>query len=248
MTVPFLTDMQQIAVGDQTCVLTSSGGVKCWGLLRSATGVGPDGNQELIDPFPHDVPGLTSGVTAISAGETHTCVITQSRQVKCWLRGPTISSSSPTYNLIDVPGFGSDVIQVSSGQNFFCGLSSLGIVQCFGDARDALPRSTQDGEVLTIFGDLPNPVAAISSGYSHSCALMANGAVKCWGSNSAGQIGNGLTSSFYTPPTAVIGLPTNIASVSAGGGFSCAVTGEGALYCWGSNFYGRLGIGIGIWS
>ncbi|MCL4859216.1 MAG: alpha/beta fold hydrolase [Caldilineaceae bacterium] len=54
-----------------TCVLTSSGGVKCWG-----------GNYSQHTPV--DVSGLASGVQAIAAGEHHTCALTSSGGVKCW--------------------------------------------------------------------------------------------------------------------------------------------------------------------
>ena len=54
-------------------------------------------------------------------------------------------------------------------------------------------------------------------------------------------MGNGSTDNQTTPVAVVGGL--TFASVSAGSGYTCGVTTDGAAYCWGSGSFGQLGNG-----
>lgn len=77
--------VSRLAVGSaHTCVVTSSGGAKCWGY----DGYGGLGNDAALtrQPTPVDVMGLTSGVASISTGGNHTCAVTTSGGAKCWGR------------------------------------------------------------------------------------------------------------------------------------------------------------------
>jgi alpha-tubulin suppressor-like RCC1 family protein len=89
---------------------------------------------------------------------------------------------------------------------------------------------------------LSSGVVAISAGYSHSCAVTGDGAVKCWGNNDFGQTGTGTTLGSSVP-VAVSGLSSGVVAISAGREHSCALTGSGAVKCWGDNRYGELGDG-----
>jgi alpha-tubulin suppressor-like RCC1 family protein len=83
-------------------------------------------------------------------------------------------------------------------------------------------------------------VASIALGADHTCAVTTSGAAKCWGKNDAGQLGNNSTTNSSTP-VQVLNLSANVASISAGGLHTCAVTTGGAAKCWGHNVFNQLG-------
>ena len=64
-----------------TCALTKTGGVKCWG--HNDFGQIGDGTTTSRSE-PTQVSGLESGVTSIAAGTQHTCAIQSPGIVRCW--------------------------------------------------------------------------------------------------------------------------------------------------------------------
>lgn len=79
-----LSGVVAVRTGDaHSCALTAAGAVKCWGAdWWAQMGTGPLPRSSNV---PIDVPGLQSGVSALSIGSagTHTCVL-QAGVAKCW--------------------------------------------------------------------------------------------------------------------------------------------------------------------
>lgn len=83
---------------------------------------------------------------------------------------------------------------------------------------------------------------AVAAGGDHSLARTDAGTVYAWGSNMFGQLGNGATGGFNSTP-ALVGLPSGVTAVAAGGFHSLALASNGAVYAWGANTFGQLGDG-----
>ena len=83
---------------------------------------------------------------------------------------------------------------------------------------------------------------AVAAGRDFTCALTRDGAAYCWGDNLGGRLGTIASEDRLPAPAAVRG-GLAFRSISAGYDHVCALTNEGAAYCWGSDDYGKLGIG-----
>ncbi|MDE3089704.1 MAG: RCC1 repeat-containing protein [Chloroflexota bacterium] len=242
-----------IAAGDDhTCALTTSGGVKCWGWNNEGQ-LGDGTTTNRLTPV--DVIGLTSDVSAITAGDYHTCALTTRGSVKCWgLNGNgELGIGSTDYNPhptpVDVIGLMSGVSAIAAGDTHTCAVMTSGGVKCWGDNN----MSGQLGDGTTtnrltpvdVIG-LTSGVSAIAAGGNHTCALMTTGGVKCWGGNFSGELGDGTvpTSPWNKPtPVDVIGLTSEVSVIAAGGDHTCAAMTSGGVKCWGGNVYGQLGDG-----
>lgn len=90
---------------------------------------------------------------------------------------------------------------------------------------------------------VPNSFAVqVEARGAHTCAVTREGAVKCWGGNDFGNLGDGTTTNRRTP-VGVVGLGSGVRAISAGWGYTCALTTGGAVKCWGENHRGQLGDG-----
>ena len=168
-----------------TCALTRAGAVKCWGTTapgNSATA------PRTAQSTPVQVIGLTSDVTAISAGGAHTCALTRAGAMKCWgfnydgeLGNGTTNLSTPTP--VPVIGLTSGVTAISAGGLHTCAVTSAGAVKCWGitSMRPLGNGTTNDSTTPVQVTGSPTVSTAITAGNWHACALTSAGAVKCWG-------------------------------------------------------------------
>lgn len=202
--------VKQVSTGcADTCVIFEDGGVKCWGYnMNGQLGQGTTGSNWTASPGA--LPDIAIGEPAISIATAleHTCVLTASKQVKCWgynahgelglSDGNNMNHPAPT-NAIDFGGI--PVEEISAGCGYHtCARLVDNSVKCWGyNASGQLGQNTTGNiglYTVTKMKDIPaivlgQPALALAVGGGHSCALLADNSLKCWGDNSFGQLGIG---------------------------------------------------------
>jgi alpha-tubulin suppressor-like RCC1 family protein len=131
---------------------------------------------------------------------------------------------------------------VSAGAVHSCAVTTQGTLRCWGaNDEGQLGDGTRDSRTV------PTPVrlseagvVRVAAGGQHSCALGDDGRVRCWGANRNGQLGDGQASTSRALPAPVV-LPAPAVAISTGLAHSCALTADGAAWCWGRNESGQLG-------
>jgi len=227
-----LSGVEEVSVGgEHTCSLQYGGKVKCWG--KNVDGQLGDGSNKNKNS-PVDVVGLSSGVVAVSAGNSHTCALLENGGVKCWGKNMSAQVGNGTYEdkntPVDITGLSSGVNSISAGNLYTCVLLDKGKAECW---RNWGAEISIDIEI--------DAVSAISVGGFHSCVILNNGGARCWGSNNYGQLGYGSGIYESYTPVDVEGLDKGVKEISAGYYHTCALLDKGEIKCWGLNNYGQLG-------
>jgi alpha-tubulin suppressor-like RCC1 family protein len=149
-----------------------------------------------------------------------------------------------------------------------CALRNDGTVWCWGwdisGTLTASPAGTSGARgyarPICASGNGPTcvPLSGVTSlavGYDHVCAANELGEVWCWGGDDCGELGRGLSlvcdddAERVSVPQRVridgAGTPlTDVAEVSVGRGYTCALKRNGRIVCFGDNRTGALGAEI----
>ncbi|GFH47586.1 hypothetical protein CTEN210_04061 [Chaetoceros tenuissimus] len=127
-------------------------------------------------------------------------------------------------------------------------LLAYDIVQCVGyNYNGQLGQSSSEAIGTPVQLNFPNTSAKpkkVITGYDHTCTLFNDGHVWCNGSNGFQQLGNGGTVNSATPIQVKQNgvVLANVVDIEAGAYHNCAIQNTGAVYCWGFNTDGQLGL------
>lgn len=241
-----------------TCAVRG-GALYCWGsndygqlgIGNLASGESPLGASEL-EPRAVSVPGR-GAITAVATGWRHTCAV-RGDALYCWGDNGSgqlgLGDSAQSMfmlperepRLVSLPGSG-PVTAIAAGRAHTCAIRD-GALYCWGENRDGqlglADKANQSApKAITLPGS--GAVTSVVAGESHTCAIRG-GTLYCWGEDVFGQLGPGRQpegSAFRTVQLPGSGATTALA---AGRSHTCAVRDQ-ALYCWGNNFHGQLGLG-----
>ena len=260
-------DATDICVGMyHSCAVLSDGGVKCWGWNRyGELGMPKTTSYSIV---PENSINMGGSATQISCGDSYTCAILSTGDVKCWgLGGAQLGQGDSNDRDSPVPvdfGTGRTAVQIVAGRRHVCVLMDNSQVKCWGagsylgrDHQYTYDQGDQPGEMgdnlaVTDLGTV-GTVVSLSDGpeFRSVCALFDNGKLKCWGANTYGLgfvssdsvVGNGQGEMGDNLPFVDLGTGRTAVAVTGGSQFHCAVLDDASVKCFGWNAYGQLGYG-----
>ena len=261
---PTNPDQAKISAGYyHACVVTASGGVRCWGYnYYGALGDGTTTGRTAPVDVKNADGTLLSNVSTIATGQYHTCALLGDGTVSCWgkngsgeLGDGTRETRTNPVQVRNADGtLLSNVTAISLGQNTSCALTTATTVKCWGSNTfgelgiGITPLSPSPVDVHTASDDSSplTGITAISAGQTFVCAITTTQSVKCWGRNLRGNLGDGTTVDKSTPvevhTSAADSDPlTGITAISAGSQHTCALTTTNTVKCWGANSFNQLG-------
>jgi hypothetical protein len=178
------------------------------------------------------IPGLSSGIVDIAAGETHVCVLTATGTVMCWgdgagelnVGGWQLSASPAAVNL------GGTAVDIASGDGFSCAVRSDGNVLCWGsNVGGELGNGTHtDSDTPVLVTGLPSSAVGVwADQATHPCAILSDGSVWCWGDVST-----------TGAPTTVTGFAASATALTTGSEYAgwCALLSTTGVQCWGDGY------------
>ncbi|XP_061230824.1 probable E3 ubiquitin-protein ligase HERC4 isoform X2 [Neopsephotus bourkii] len=119
------------------------------------------------------------------------------------------------------------------------------VLSADGELSEHWAAASADCSETRLVKELGNrDVVQIACGDQHAMALTRGGELFTWGQNTHGQLGVGSQATLTPQPQLVERLKgTPLAQIAAGGAHSAAVSLSGAVYSWGKNHSGQLGLG-----
>jgi alpha-tubulin suppressor-like RCC1 family protein len=225
-----------------------------------ANAFGPTNYQGAIDHYINTGRNEGRGTVAKPAAGMQHLLVTTNRNVNAsgenifGQLGTSASALPPTH----VSSLDNTVTEVAAGDYTSFAVKSDGSLWVWGSNQYGARGDGTSGDTLMSPVQVPLPARvvtptrggkhAVAVGTSAYAAVDTLGQVWTWGANWNGRLGDGTTTSRYTPalvkksPTANDYL-TGVVSIAGGGGNMAAIDADSTIWTWGAGTNGALGNG-----
>ncbi|XP_020812495.1 probable E3 ubiquitin-protein ligase HERC4 isoform X2 [Drosophila serrata] len=232
--------------------MTTAMELYCWGsTTHGQLGLGGIEDEQIVTPS--QIPWKPdSAVQQVACGHRHTLFLTANGKVyACGSNDHSqLGHDLPTKRPLLIPELQDYVIiQIACGSRHSLALSEWGQVLSWGDNDCGQLGHATDQEIIqlpkVVRQLVSKTVVQIACGNNHSLALTSCGEMYSWGSNIYGQLGvnmpNELTHSNHPVRlTTLLGIP--VAAIACGGNHSFLISKSSAVFGWGRNNCGQLGL------
>jgi len=230
-----------------SCAIATDGKTYCWGLNNNRQ-LGDNTINNRNKPVLVDVSSIgNSKFTHIFLAQLYSCSIDTNNEIFCWGSMPNMNVRQ-SYSLQNQ--------KIALGYFHSCTISNEGKTYCWGkNSNGQLGDGTiidKNTPVLVDTASIGNvQFTSIALGTNHTCAIATNGNTYCWGDNLYGQLGISDTSGYITKSKPVLVDTASVGniqftSLDLGEFYTCGLTTNGKIYCWGANYKGQLGDGTTV--
>ncbi len=226
----YLSNIRSVSAGNEhTCAVSVASNAYCWGHRER---LGNEMTEDSLIPerilageaVMSDKTGThLSNISTISAGNLHTCAVSNAGNPYCWGYGQYGQLGNDSTANQRVP------------------------VLVRADSRQTPREDFRRDRDLFYFSN----IRSISAGHLHTCAVSNDNNIYCWGYGQFGQLGNNSTANRSLPVRVEAGesvfadksdsFLSNMDIVSPGYRQTCGVSRANHVYCWGHGYYGQLG-------
>jgi titin len=259
--------ISQVATGgSHTCALSTDNRIFCWG-DNTFGQLGNGTTTSTTSPVQITTTGTPLNgktIAGITAGGQTSCAVTTDGVGACWGDNSSAQLGTGTFvtkstvpvaiRMTSGPFVGKQLAQVSVNDHHGCGVTTDGVVACWGlNVQLGNGTTSSYSPVAPTTSGTPlsgKTIKQVATGEAHTCVVTTDGVVACWGVNGYGELGNSGTSDSPTA-TQVVTAGTPLAghtakSISAGHSHTCVIADDNKPYCWGLGFNGALGNGTTI--
>lgn len=237
--------------GYHFCAITPADHVVCWG--RGDYGQRGDGTYTMRRTAAQDT-GLPA-TARLTLGENFSCA-RAGAAIACWgdnTQGQ-IGRNNRAWTNTPSSVLGAHVFGAGAGAQHACfdvintaAPPQFSGLLCTGSNAYGQLGAPPSNDILAPVRIGPS-MEDIVGGHGYTCAVnrLDPNAIQtlCWGDNYFGELGDGTTTSRYTPAP-VTGI-TDVTALSGGYDHVCAILPDGTARCWGRNREGQLGIGSDV--